>query len=334
MGEPPSAKVRRRRRPAASPSVSVSRLRMNLRLLSALLATSFLAAAPQAEEGEFMVDGVKVHYVTEGAGVPLVLLHGWMADTTMWGRDAAGKTKLDAQGAEGFQLIALDCRGHGQSGKPLEPEKYGVELAEDVVRLLDHLKLEKAHLLGYSSGAFIAGHVAATHPERVLSVVFAGQAPLVSGAPSSFEEVELFARMIEEGADLAEYVLAITPSNLPRPTLEQARAYADFMFAGKDVEALARAGLSFPELEVTQEAFARCTAPMLFIHGEQESAHVKGRVASVRQVLGRGELVVIPRGNHVTTLMQPEFTPALLAFLRGAGSANDQAGGTASGEGR
>lgn len=281
-----------------------------------LLVFTALSTVAHAQEGSFDVDGVPVHYVSAGEGEALVLLHGWMADTTMWGRDERGKTKLDTAGAEGFRLIALDCRGHGASGKPLEPEKYGVELAEDVVRLLDHLKLEKAHLLGYSSGAFIAGHVAATHPERVLSVVFADQAPLVTGALSSFEEVELFARLVDEGADLAEYVLAVTPANLPKPTLAQARAYADFLFADKDVQAIARAGLSFPALEVTPEAFARCRAPLLFIHGENESAHVKGRVASVRTLLGRGELVVVPRGDHLTTLMQPEFTPAVLAFLR------------------
>lgn len=280
----------------------------------------FLVLGTRAEEGVFESGGVEVHYVTAGEGEPLVLLHGWMADTTMWGRDAAGNTKLDTATAAGFQLIALDCRGHGKSAKPREPERYGVELAEDVVRLLDHLELEKAHLLGYSSGAFIAGKVAALHPERVLSVIFAGQAPLVAGTPASFSEVELFARLVEEGGDLAEYVLATMPADRPRPTPEQARVLADYLFAGKDVEGIALAGLSFPRLEATREELARCTAPMLFVHGGKESAHVQGRVASVRAALGRGELVVLEGGDHLTTLIQPEFSPTVLAFARAAGA--------------
>lgn len=71
--------------------------------LLSTLALSFLALGTRAEAGVFEADGVEVHYVTAGEGEPLVLLHGWMADTTMWGRDAAGNTKLDTANAPGFQ---------------------------------------------------------------------------------------------------------------------------------------------------------------------------------------------------------------------------------------
>ncbi|MGZ8841643.1 MAG: alpha/beta fold hydrolase, partial [Candidatus Aminicenantales bacterium] len=121
-----------------------------------------------AADSVFDSNGVKIRYVTEGEGVPVVLIHGWMADSSMWGRDRSGNTKLDTSGANGFQLIALDCRGHGKSDKPHDQKMYGPEMAADVVRLLDHLKIQKAYLVGYSSGAFIAGKVAATHPKRVL----------------------------------------------------------------------------------------------------------------------------------------------------------------------
>src|SRR5262249_52412766 len=144
-----------------------------------------------------------------GEGEPVVLIHGWMGESSMWGRDLFGNTKLDTTNAKGFRLIALDCRGHGKSDKPHDVERYGPEMAADVVRMLDHLKIAKAHLVGYSSGAFIAGRVAATHPERVLSIVYGGQAPLVATAKSSgpskssgSSEVEIFARAVDEGKDL------------------------------------------------------------------------------------------------------------------------------------
>ena len=162
----------------------------------------------------FDSNGVKIRYVTEGKGEAVVLIHGWMGDSSMWGRDSSGNTKL--KGADGFQVIALDCRGHGKSDKPHEVEKYGPEMAADVVRLLDHLKIEKAHLIGYSSGAFIAGKVTATHPQRVLSVVYGGQAPLVAeieskAKASGSSEVEVFAKAVDEGKDLGAYIIAITP---------------------------------------------------------------------------------------------------------------------------
>jgi pimeloyl-ACP methyl ester carboxylesterase len=195
-----------------------------------------------------------------------------MGDSSMWGRDGAGNTKL--KGAPGFLVIALDCRGHGKSDKPHDVAKYGHEMAADVVRLLDHLKVDKAHLVGYSSGAFIAGNVAANHPERVLSVVYGGQAPLVAGAKpsgasksSGSSEVEIFGRAVDEGKDLGAYIIAVTPPGKPKPTEDQAKAIANFLYGSKDVKAFAAAGRSFPSLAVTEEQLKRFQAPVLFIHG-------------------------------------------------------------------
>jgi len=270
-----------------------------------------------ADDDVFDSNGVKIRYVTEGKGEPVVLIHGWMADSSMWGRDRSGNTKLDTTGANGFQLIALDCRGHGKSDKPHDLEKYGPEMAADVVRLLDHLKLEKAHLIGYSSGAFIAGKVAATHPERVLSVVYGGQAPLIAGTKSSdSSEVEVFAKAVDEGKDLGSYIIAVTPPGKPKPTEDQAKAIAKFLYDGKDVKAFAAAGRSFKNLEVTEEQLSKCKAPILFIHGGNESDYVKDRVATVRKLLGRGEVKIVEGADHITTLTKPEFASAIIEFLR------------------
>lgn len=271
----------------------------------------------RADDAVFDSNGVKIRYVTAGAGEPVVLIHGWMADSSMWGRDRSGNTKLDASGAKGFQLIALDCRGHGKSDKPHDPKQYGPEMAADVVRLLDHLKIQKAHLVGYSSGAFIAGKVAATHPERVLSVVYAGQAPLVKGAKSTGStEVEVFAKAVDEGKGLGAYIIAVTPPGRPKPNENLADAQAKFMFAGKDVQAFAAAGRSFEKLEVTRKQLRKCKAPVLFIYGGNETHYVTDRVAAVRELLGRGELKVVEGGDHMTTLAKPEFASALIEFLR------------------
>lgn len=279
-----------------------------------LLACSVLSPPAPAADATFDSNGVKIHYVTEGAGVPVVLIHGWMGDSSMWGRDWAGNTKL--KGADGFQVIALDCRGHGKSDKPHDPKQYGPEMAADVVRLLDHLKLEKAHLIGYSSGAYIVGRVAATHPDRVLSVVYGGQAPVTGAKPSHFSECEAFAKAVDEGQDLGSYLIAITPANRPKPTEAQAKAIAKFLYGGKDVKAFAAAGRGFKDLEVTGEQLKKCSAPTLFIYGGNESDFVKGRIAAVHKLLGRGDVKVIDGGDHITTLAKPEFAAALERFLQ------------------
>jgi pimeloyl-ACP methyl ester carboxylesterase len=274
-------------------------------------------AGNETEQGEFDSQGVQIHFATAGEGEAVVLIHGWMGDSRSWGSGPDGNTRLDASKTEGLRLIALDCRGHGKSDKPHDPALYGSEMAMDVVRLLDHLGIERAHLVGYSSGSFIAGWVAATHPERVRSIVFAGQAPLVSVEPlKPSREVEVFAQTVENDQSLGAYIQAVTPRDRPVPTPEQAEALARFMFHGKDIRALALAGRSFVELRVTPDQLRAFSAPMLFIHGSNESESVKAGVAAVRELLGASELKVVEGTDHMTTPRSPEFGASVRAFLQ------------------
>ncbi|MCW5941833.1 MAG: alpha/beta hydrolase [Fimbriimonadaceae bacterium] len=274
----------------------------------ALLAAS-LAAHGLAEEGSFDSNGVKIRYVSEGQGEAVVLVHGWMGDATMWGQDATGNPKPKAP--EGFRVIALDCRGHGKSEKPHDPAKYGAEMAEDVVRLLDHLRIKKAHLIGYSMGAFIVGKVAATHPDRVISLIYGGQAPLLTGEAGS-REIEALAKAVEEGKGLGPYLMEVRPAL----TREQADELAKFLYSGKDAKAWAVAGLSFRGLEVRREDLIACRVPTLFLYGSKEVESTKTRVAALRPLLVGCEETIVPGGDHTTTLLKPEFGAAILSFLR------------------
>lgn len=282
-----------------------------------LLMLIAVPGSSRAADGIFDSNGVKIRYVTEGTGEAVVLIHGWMADATMWGRDASGQPKLSTEGLDGFQLIAFDIRGHGKSDKPTDPEKYGVEMAKDVVRLLDHLKVKKAHLIGYSAGAFIAAKVVAMYPKRVLSVIYGGQAPVLDGyKESDFSENDAFAKVVNEGKDLGEYVIETTPTGRPKPSAEQASAIAKYMFGGKDVKGFALSGSSFKKLAVTVKQLRKSKAPVLFIYGGNESDHVKGRVKTVREALGYGEVKIIPGATHISTIVNPEFGKSLVEFLQ------------------
>ena len=96
----------------------------------------------------FDSNGVRIRYLEQGAGQPLVLLHGQGNNV-----DAAWvRTGVLANLSKDHRVIAMDLRGHGKSGKPHEAQAYGEELGLDVIRLLDHLRIERAHILGYSLG--------------------------------------------------------------------------------------------------------------------------------------------------------------------------------------
>ncbi len=284
-------------------------------LLSVLLLCCTTFCSAQTTEHVFDSNGVKINYAIAGEGEAVVLIHGWLSDSTMWGRDASGNTQLNASPGEGFQVIAIDCRGHGKSDKPHEVDAYGLQMAEDVVRLLDHLKINKAHLIGYSMGVYVASTVAAKHPERVLSLVYGGQAPLIED-PNWVDsnEVTVFAQAASEDKGMGAYILAVSPADRPKPTMAQANNYANYMLKGKDVRALAAAGLSFRNLQVKENDIKKCTAPSLFIYGSKET-HLKDRVESLSKVLTNCEVKIIDGSDHMTTLTRPEFGQALIAFL-------------------
>lgn len=282
-------------------------------LLATLVACCFAPKFAVADDTFFDSKGVKIRYVTAGEGEAVVLIHGWMSDSTMWGRDAAGNTKLTP--LPGFQAIAIDCRGHGKSDKPHDEKAYGTKMADDVVRLMDHLKIKKAHLIGYSMGAFIAGKVAASHPDRVLSVIYGGQAPLIKGTPSSGPgEVEVFAKAVKDGKGLGPYLIEVSPADRPKPTLEVANAIAKYLYGEKDVEAFAAAGLSLGKLAVSQKELRRFKGPVMFIYGSKDVS--RDRISRVREMLGRGDVKVIEGADHITTLIKPDFGASVVAFLQ------------------
>ncbi len=277
---------------------------MKLAYLSLVVFTCLsVAVRSHAEDGVFDSNGVKIRYVTAGEGEPVVLIHGWMSDVTMWG------PKLSP--LDGFNLIALDCRGHGKSDKPRDPNQYGAEMAADVVRLLDHLKLKKAHLVGYSMGAFIAGKVAATHPNRVLSVIYGGQAPLLTGEAGS-KEIDVFAQAVEEGKGLGPYLRFVRPEL----TAESADALAKILYTGKDVKAWALAGQTFKGLEVRREDLKKGSRRALFIYGSRESESTRTRIAALLKVLPGAQEKVVVGADHMTTLANPTFGTAIIEFLR------------------
>ncbi len=117
--------------------------------------------------GYFRSDGVRLYFRDEGEGEPVVLLHGLAVNSHLNWR----LTGMLAYLRRRFRVITLDLRGHGRSDHPHVPEAYGQELAHDVCRLLDHLRLPRAHIVGYSLGGFIALKTAACHSDRLCSLI-------------------------------------------------------------------------------------------------------------------------------------------------------------------
>src|SRR5258706_12053948 len=141
-----------------------------------------LAAAPLGAaviRHEFASNGVPISYTDEGHGTPVVLIHGLTSSGDRNWRMPGTIQRLTPH----YRVITIDVRGHGRSGKPESESAYGVQLEEDVVRLLDHLHIRRAHVVGYSMGGMIAMKLLVLHPDRVQSALLGGMGWLRQGSP-------------------------------------------------------------------------------------------------------------------------------------------------------
>jgi len=126
----------------------------------------------------FDAKGVTIHYLVEGSGEPVILIHGLYSSATINWKAPGTMAAL----ADRHQVIALDLPGHGRSDKPDREDAYGAQMADDVILLMDHLKIPKAHIVGYSLGGMVALKLIADHPDRVISGLLGGMGWLREGS--------------------------------------------------------------------------------------------------------------------------------------------------------
>ncbi len=112
------------------------------------------------------INGITLHYVEQGEGLPVVLCHGFPHLWFSWHR------QIKALAAAGYRVIAPDMRGMGQTDAPPDASDYGIDaITGDLLGLLDHLGLEKAVFAGLDFGAFAIYDLAHLHPERVIAII-------------------------------------------------------------------------------------------------------------------------------------------------------------------
>ncbi|HET8578750.1 MAG TPA: alpha/beta hydrolase [Methylomirabilota bacterium] len=240
-------------------------------LLSVWLAI-ILGAGAGARAATFDSAGVPIAYDVEGTGPPVILIHGLYASADLnWHRP--GMTK---RLAGRYQVIALDLRGHGRSGKPSEEGACGRETAEDVVRLMDHLGIAKAHVVGYSLGGMITMRLLADHPDRVRSGTLAGMGWLPEGS-----------RLQAVWGHMLGPQRASTPPACVR---------------------------SMGALAVTESAVRGITVPVEVIVGDRDPVK-RMYVAPLARVRPDWRVVEIDEAGHLTCIVKPAFHDAVARWL-------------------
>ncbi len=274
--------------------------------LALVLFLGIALAGHGAEPRSFDSNGVKIRYLVEGKGEPVVLVHGFAVNHQIqWVRP-----KVFEELAKDYQVITFDNRGHGQSDKPHDPKRYGKEMVEDVVRLLDHLKIEKAHVVGYSMGAFITLKLVTTHPDRILSATLGGAGRHVDGDERWLAEL---AESLENGKGFAPLLKRLNPIGALQPTETDLKFRGMVIGALNDTKALSALVRSYPELMIDEEHLRANKVPVLGLVGSLDP--LREGVELLKGQMPNYSVELIEGGDHMNAFLYPEFNRKLRGFL-------------------
>jgi pimeloyl-ACP methyl ester carboxylesterase len=243
----------------------------------------------------FTHDGVTLDYIDEGAGDPVVLVHGFGSNKEMnW----VGPSWTAALKRAGYRAIAFDNRGHGQSTKFYDPADYDLpKMAGDVAALMDHLRVARADLVGYSMGARIVGYAAVASPERVRSAVLGG----------------IGARFVDGPAGRLVIVQALEAASLDDVTDPLGSMFRKFAEQTKsDLKALA-ACMRGERKIISKEQAASIRAPVLIAVGTADD--IAGSGEALVELIPGSQFLAIPGRDHNRAVGDPVFKQGVLDFL-------------------
>jgi pimeloyl-ACP methyl ester carboxylesterase len=238
---------------------------------------------------------VEIAYLDEGEGDPILLVHGFASSKNVNWVYPAWVSELKK---DGRRVVAIDLRGHGDSSKLYEPEQYSIEiLASDVIALMDHLKIERADIMGYSLGSRVTAVLARSQPKRLRSAILGGIGiGLIEGGGP--------------GENVAEALEAPSLDDVTDPVGRTFRAFADQ--TRSDRRALA-ACLRGSRRLMTEKEAAGITVPVLIAVGTSDeiasSAEALGKIIPGSQVLN------IPNRDHMRAVGDRVYKAGVLEFL-------------------
>ena len=238
--------------------------------------------------GEAEANGIKIHYAIYGQGTPVVFLHGGLANTDYWGNQVPAV-------AAHHTVILMDSRGHGSSTRDARP--YGYDLmADDVVALMDALKIPKADIVGWSDGGILGIDLALRHKDR-LGKVFAFAANTVtSGVVEGVEKNPTFAAFIERAGH--EYAAkSATPKEYDAFVDQISKMWAD-------------------QPNWTDDQLKAIDTPILVVDGDHDEAIKRPHTEYVAAAIPHAGLLILPNVSHFAFLQDPDqFNFAILHFL-------------------
>lgn len=255
----------------------------------------------------FNNDGVKIYYEIEGEGPPVVMIHGFSSDLDSGWKETNWVETL----RHNYRLILLDCRGHGKSDKPHGDSDYGLKMIDDVIKLMDHLSIEKANFFGYSMGASIIFRLLLSTPGIIISVI-------LGGFVLNFNEKDSL-KDRETTKQIVEAFRAESADQVKKPMARAFRMIAEL----RDNDLLALAAVQASTLEEWSEIYKssaqlrkslkEINTPVMTVVGSSEL--LSGDKTLVAQIVPDACHFQIQGKDHLTVTSDPKFHMVVKAFL-------------------
>jgi pimeloyl-ACP methyl ester carboxylesterase len=238
--------------------------------------------------GQADVNGVSIHYAVYGRGDPVIFLHSGLANSDYWGNQVPAV-------AEHHMVILMDSRGHGRSTRNDQP--YGYDLmADDVVGLMDHLKIAKADIVGWSDGAIIGLDMAMRHKDRVNKVFAFAANTLTSGVKPDVEKNPTFAAFIARAGHEYEAQSA-TPKEYQAFVAQISKMWGE-------------------QPNWTDAQLRAIDVPVMIADGDHDEAIKREHIYFIVSKIPDAQLKILPNASHFAFLQDPmRFNAELLRFL-------------------
>lgn len=237
--------------------------------------------------GTMEINGAYIWYAIFGSGEPVIMLHGGLANSNYWGHQIPELAKK-------YQVVVMDSRGHGRSNNDGKPYNYEL-MADDVLRLLDRLGIQRAAIVGWSDGAIVGLDIAIRHPERVTKL-FAFAANYDPSGIADISKSPVLTAFIAR-AEKEYEALSQTP-----------RGYRDFLMAIKEMWKT--------QPRYTREQLRSIKVTTWIVAGDHDEAIKREHTEEMAAFVPDAGLLIEPQVSHFSFLQDPEqFTADVMRFL-------------------
>lgn len=234
---------------------------------------------PKPEQtGYADVNGIKMYYATYGKGDPILLIHGGLGFADVWAKQVEDLAK-------DHLVVVADSRGHGRSTRTAEPFGYDL-MTSDYVALIDHLKLGKVTLVGWSDGGIIGIDMAMKNPDHLTRVIAHAANVTVDGVKADVMENKTFADYITRAGETYAKI---------SPTPNEYDAF---------VGQISNMWMSQPAW--TPEMLAKITVPVTVVIGDHDEAVKQDHTAQMARDIPGAKLVILKDASHFAMLQDPE----------------------------